>query len=229
MTEISEAARRLKALRERSGLSMRAVAESLNWALTRYQHYEDRYRRRFLPVELVRHLADLFAPHGIDPRAVLELAGIEAGPGAPVGSISPQPRLSDVAIPSSPTRDLPVIGAVKGGSEGFYFNEGEPKEFVIRPASLAGASNAFALYVDGDSMEPRYFAGEILYVNPNRPLTRNCFVAVEMADGRGMIKQFLRRSDDQIVLHQFNPAKDIRIPTRDVKRIYRIIGAGEPG
>jgi SOS-response transcriptional repressor LexA len=229
MAEISEAARKLKALRERSGLSMRAVAESLDWALTRYQHYEDRYRRRFLPVELVRHLAALFAPHGIDPQTVLELAGID-GSGIGIGMASPgQPRLSDVAAHSSPRRDLPVIGMVKGGAEGFYFNEGEPSEYVIRPANLAGASNAFALYVDGDSMEPRYFAGEILYVNPNRPITRNCFVAIEAADGRGLIKQFLRRSEEQLVLHQFNPAKDIRLPARDVKRIYRIVGSGEVG
>jgi len=226
MTEISDVARRLKALRERSGLSMREVSESLGWALTRYQHYEDRYRRRFLPVEMCRHLAELFAPRGIDPRSMLELAGLDGNPITVVGPSSGQLRMADVGRPS--TRDLPVMGAVKGGAEGFYFNEGEAKEYVVRPASLAGASNAFALYVDGDSMEPRYQAGEILYVNPNRPLTKNCFVAVEMGDGRGMIKQFLRRSDEHIVLHQFNPPKDIRIAARDVKQIYRIVGSGEP-
>jgi phage repressor protein C with HTH and peptisase S24 domain len=227
MTEISEAARRLKVLRERSGLSMREVSEALGWALTRYQHYEDRYRRRFLPVEMCRQLAELFAPRGVDPRAVLELAGLD---GSPINVVSPPPgqlRMSDIGRPSA--GDLPVMGAVKGGAEGFYFNEGEAKEYVVRPATLAGARNAFALYVDGDSMEPRYLAGEILYVNPNRPLTKNCFVAVEMADGRGMIKQFLRRSDEHIVLHQFNPPKDIRIAARDVKQIYRIVGSAEAG
>jgi len=128
---------------------------------------------------------------------------------------------------ASGQRDLPVIGAVKGGSDGFYFNEGEPKEFVERPANLKGVFNAFALYVDGDSMEPRYFAGELLYVNPNRPITKGCFVAVELDDGQGLIKQFLRRSDDEIVLYQFNPAREIRLQPRQVKRIYRITGSGE--
>jgi phage repressor protein C with HTH and peptisase S24 domain len=156
---------------------------------------------------------------------VLELAGLDA-----TSIATPtQQRLSEVGVPSSPKRDLPVIGMAKGGLEGFYFNEGEPSEYVIRPDNLAGSSNAFALYIDGDSMEPRYFAGEIVYVNPNRPLTRNCFVAIEMADGRGMIKQFVRRTEEQITLHQFNPAKDIRVNARDVKRIYRIVGSGEAG
>ena len=132
-------------------------------------------------------------------------------------------------MPPPSGRDLPVLGAVKGGSEGFYFNEGEAKEYLVRPPILAGVANAFALYVEGDSMEPRYFAGELLYVNPNRPITRNCFVAIELADGQGLIKQFLRRNDDQVVLRQFNPAKDLRLAVRDVKRIYRITGSSELG
>ena len=79
-----------------------------------------------------------------------------------------------------PVRDLPVMGAVKGGAEGFYFNEGEAKEIVVRPPILAGVSNAFALYVDGESMEPRYYAGEMLYVNPNRPITRGRLITISM-------------------------------------------------
>jgi len=226
MQEVSEAARKLKELRERAGLSMRVVADGLGWTLTRYQHYEDRYKRRHLPVDLMRDLVRIFHGRGVEQTELLELAGIDVPGGQrPVKEmpkLSPEPG-SYIAA----GRDLPVVGAVKGGADGFYFNEGDAKEFVIRPPSLAGVANGFALYVDGESMEPRYFAGEILYVNPNRPITRACFVAVEMQDGRGMIKQFLRRSDDLIQLRQFNPPKDIRLPAREVKRIYRITGSGE--
>ncbi len=211
-------------LRERAGLSMRAVSEALGWTLTRYQHYEDRYRRNFLPIELANQLADLFSSRGVPRQDVLDLAGMprEAGgepPGAGIGSAQ--------RPPSPPSRDLPVMGTVKGGEEGFYFNEGEAKEYIVRPPALTGVSNAFALYVHGESMEPRYFAGEILYVNPNRPLSKGCFVAVEMTNERGLIKQFLHRSDDLLVLAQFNPPKEIRLPMAEVKRIYRITGSGE--
>ena len=231
MTEVSQAARRLKLLRERSGLSMRAVSEALGWTLTRYQHYEDRYRRSYLPLDLARQLADTFAPRGIPAAEVLALAGVDAAPqpasGKPGGRSGGMPPL--VEIPPMPQRDLPVMGAVKGGAEGFYFNEGEAKEYVVRPPSLVGVSNAFALYVDGESMEPRYYAGEMLFVNPNRPVTRGCFVAVEMADGQCLIKQFVRRNDDQLVLAQFNPPKEIRLPGAKVKRIYRITASAEAG
>lgn len=214
-------------LRERAGLSMRAVAEALGWTLTRYQHYEDRYRRNYLPLELARELADLFATRGVPKADVLELAGdMSLRPSEPPRDPvrPPLPPLPTVA-----PRDLPVMGTVKGGEDGFYFNEGEAKEYIVRPPSLAGVSNAFALYVHGESMEPRYFAGEVLYVNPNRPLAKGCFVAVEMTNDRGLIKQFVRRTDELLVLAQFNPPKEIRLPVAEVKRIYRITGSGEPG
>jgi phage repressor protein C with HTH and peptisase S24 domain len=236
MSEISQAARRLKMLRERAGLSMRAVSEALGWTLTRYQHYEDRYRRSYLPLDLARQLSDLFAQRGVPPADVLALAGVEPTP-RDVAPESPspfppsrgpfQPRLPD--LPAVSPRDLPVMGTAKGGAEGTYFNEGEPKEYIDRPPSLAGVTNAFALYVDGESMEPRYYAGEVIYVNPNRPLTRGCFVAVEMADRLALIKQFIRRNDEHLVLAQLNPPKEIRLPIAQVKRIYRITGSGEAG
>jgi phage repressor protein C with HTH and peptisase S24 domain len=224
MSETSQAARRLKLLRERAGLSMRAVSEALGWTLTRYQHYEDRYRRNFLPMEFVNQLADLFVPRGIPRAEIMDLAGVPREPasGDPTAPQPPQPP----HVPVMP-RDLPVMGTVKGGEEGFYFNEGEPKEYIVRPPALTGVSNAFALYVHGESMEPRYYAGEVLYVNPNRPLAKGCFVAVEMTNDRGLIKQFIRRSDDLLVLAQFNPPKEIRLPMAEVKRIYRITGSGE--
>jgi SOS-response transcriptional repressor LexA len=230
VSQTSQAARRLKILRERSGHSMRAVAEALGWTLTRYQHYEDRYRRNYLPLELARSLADIFAVRGVPAAEVMALAGLETpapetAPTAAPGPFLPRP----IEAPIMPPRDLPVMGAVKGGTEGFYFNEGEAKEIVVRPPGLAGVSNAFALYVDGESMEPRYYAGEMLYVNPNRPITRGCFVAVEMTDGQGLIKQFVRRNDEHLVLAQFNPPKEIRLPVSRVKRVYRITGSGEPG
>jgi phage repressor protein C with HTH and peptisase S24 domain len=224
MSETSAVARRLKILRERAGLSMRAVSEALGWTLTRYQHYEDRYRRNSLPIEFVNQLAGLFVPRGIPLEDVTDLAGVPRKP-VPSEPITQPPPPPPPALP----RDLPVMGTVKGGEDGFYFNEGEAKEYIVRPPSLAGVSNAFALYVHGESMEPRYYAGEVLYVNPNRPLAKGCFVAVEMTNDRGLIKQFVRRTDELLVLAQFNPPKEIRLPVTEVKRIYRITGSGEPG
>ena len=37
-----------------AGLSMRQAADALGMSLTGYQHYEDRFKKAFLPVELMR-------------------------------------------------------------------------------------------------------------------------------------------------------------------------------
>lgn len=226
MSEVSEVARRLKELREQAGLTMRAVSDSLGWSLTRYQHYEDRYKRKYLPFELARALEEMFARQGVTAGSVLQLAGIDGGKGVSPRAAPAASRPVTLNAASS-QRDLPVNSAFREGWDGFWFVTDEAKEFVERPANLRGVANAFALYVDGEAMQPRYFAGELLYVNPNRPITPNCFVAVEFHDGRGLVRQFLRRSHDAIFVRKLNPDKEEKLPAPDVKRLFRITGAIE--
>jgi phage repressor protein C with HTH and peptisase S24 domain len=228
MSEVSEVARRLKELREQAGLTMRSVSDALGWSLTRYQHYEDRYKRKYLPFELARALEDMFVRQGVSTGAVLQLAGLEGSQNLPPrpGAAAMRPVSLNAA---SSQRDLPVHSAFREGADGFWFVEGDAKEFVERPANLRGVANAFALYADGESMQPRYFAGELLFVNPNRPITPNCFVAVELTDGRGQVRQFLRRTHDGIFLRRLNPDQEQRLPAVEVKRMYRITGSTELG
>ena len=64
--EVSAVARRLKVLRLEAGLSMAAVARHLGFThASRYQHYEDRFKRLYLPVELAERLSLLFAQNGV--------------------------------------------------------------------------------------------------------------------------------------------------------------------
>src|SRR5579872_7025833 len=61
MAEASEVSRRLKLLRRRAGLTIREVAQALGMEHgSSYQHYEDRFRKAFLPLELVMKLVPIF-------------------------------------------------------------------------------------------------------------------------------------------------------------------------
>jgi phage repressor protein C with HTH and peptisase S24 domain len=228
MSEVSEVARRLKELREQAGLTMRAVSDALGWSLTRYQHYEDRYKRKYLPFELARALEDMFVRQGVAGGAVLQLAGLEGSQSVPARHAPTTVRPVSLNAAAG-HRDLPVLSTFREGSDGFWFIEGDAKEFVERPANLRGVANAFALYADGESMQPRYFAGELLFVNPNRPITPNCFVAIELADGRGQVRQFLRRTHDGVFVRRLLPEQELRLPATEVKRMYRITGSAELG
>ena len=220
---VSPCAKQLKALRLEAGLSRAEVARHLGYPhASRYQHYEDRYKKSYLPVELAGRLAPLFSERGVARERLMALAGLD--------SALPHQTLRSPALTVELSRlgkDLPVIGAAMGGSDGHFYNDGAAKDFVQRPPSLLGVANAFAVYVYGDSMEPRYLRGEVVHVNPSRPLTAGCFVVVELADGRGMIKQFIRQDDRRIVLRQFKPERDLTLERGEVARICRIVGSAE--
>lgn len=74
--DVSEVARKLKAIRERTRLSIREMAEQLGFATpSGYQHYEDKYKKTYLPKELVDNLIRIMGPHGVSEYELLELGG----------------------------------------------------------------------------------------------------------------------------------------------------------
>ena len=82
MARVSEASIKLRELRERAGLTRGELAALVNRSATTYGHYETRYKRPLLPVELAREVAQALAERGIDPAEVQALAGGEAGASA---------------------------------------------------------------------------------------------------------------------------------------------------
>ncbi len=66
---------RLKAIREEAGLTLQEVADELGVPKSSYQHYEDRYKKEYLPLDKAQSLALVFMGHGIEPDRVLHLAG----------------------------------------------------------------------------------------------------------------------------------------------------------
>ncbi len=79
MADASPAARKLKLLRQRAGLSIREVAHALGMEHgSSYQHYEDRFRKAHLPLDLMRKLAPIFAKGGVEAAELLALAGVDA-------------------------------------------------------------------------------------------------------------------------------------------------------
>ena len=119
------------------------------------------------------------------------------------------------------------LGAAMGGDTGYFFNDGTAKDYALRPPSLTGVTDGFAVLVYGDSMEPRYMRGEIVHVDPSRPLTSGCFVVVELVDGRGMIKQFLRQDGRRVILRQLRPEQELSFERGRIARIARIVGSAE--
>lgn len=105
---------------------------------------------------------------------------------------------------------------------------------IERPAALWNAPEAYAIYCHGDSMEPRFYQGEIGVADPRRPPSPGDDVVVQLTDGNGgsdvvtvLVKQLVRATSAYIELRQFNPPRTFRIPRRQVARLHRLCNRNE--
>ena len=80
MADSIEVTRRLKELRERAGLSVRAMAHLVGMSPSGYSHYEtaSRFKDAYLPMSVAIQIAKAVDGTAIDPSEILELAGSSA-------------------------------------------------------------------------------------------------------------------------------------------------------
>lgn len=159
------------------------------------------------------------------------LTGLGAGPTEKVNVAEAVTTPHAEYNPDRWPMDLRILGAAECGPDGLTSWNGEVIGMTGRPPALAGAAQAYAIYVAGDSMEPRYFAGELVYINPGRPVEVGSFVLVQLrpADGdptpKAVLKRLVRRSATKLQLEQFNPRKTIEFKTADVVSVHRVVGS----
>lgn len=131
------------------------------------------------------------------------------------------------------TVTVPAYGQARGGKDGQFPLNGNKVADVVAPPSLANVPDAYAVYVVGSSMEPRYFAGECVFVNPRLPLTRGCFVVAQIAAAvegdapDAYIKRYVNQDAKVLRLEQFNPRKTLTFPAVKVVSVHRIVMGGD--
>jgi phage repressor protein C with HTH and peptisase S24 domain len=128
---------------------------------------------------------------------------------------------------------IPVMGGGPVASEGSFAWNGEIVDYIARTPHVAGATQAYAFYVAGASMEPRYYAGELVYVHPGKPVTPGAFVLVQLrpdTEGetpRAFIKRLAKRTASKVTFEQFNPQKETDVKASDIVSMHRIVGSAE--
>ena len=182
---------------------------------------------------------------GVPPEEVMRHAGAEATEprpvipgrrGRPPGSrtrllgtrpADAPPRMFPSAVPRGDT--IPIRSAARTGGEQEMFLGDGPIGYTPRPANLEGVRGAYAIYMTGDSMEPRYEQGWLLHVNPFKPPTRGRDVVVYKKDGAVLIKGFVRWDGDDLVLQQLNPAQEVRVPRAEIAECHLVVGVDQEG
>lgn len=91
---------------------------------------------------------------------------------------------------------------------------------------------AYAVYVSGDSMSPRYEAGEAVFVNPKLPVRKGDYVVVQIAAAQGdpphgFVKRFVSMDEKTLKLSQWNPKKSLCFARSKVVSVHRIVMGGD--
>ncbi|GHE50869.1 repressor [Camelimonas fluminis] len=224
---------RIKQARLRAKLTQQQVADHFGIARVSVTQWESE-RARPDPRKLIG-LTELFGvtigyllqgdPLPDDPEPVakpVEQPPIIIRP-AEMSPLVPAPDMSD--------QRLPVLGVGRGGDDGRFAFNGETVEYVARPPNLVGVKHAYAIYVVGESMVPRYRPGELVWVNPNKPADRYDDVVVQLhtndpdAPPEGLIKEFRAWTPEKLHLWQYNPQGEVVFERKLVKRVHVIVGS----
>ena len=140
-------------------------------------------------------------------------------------------RAIPAAAPSRPqSRRIPLIGLAQAGGDGFFDDAGFPVGGSWDEVSLPDItdSNAYALEISGESMEPVFRDGDVVIVSPNAPVRRGDRVVVRTREGEVMAKQLARRSARRIELRSLNPAHpDYNFDLAEVAWLHRIVWASQ--
>nr|WP_051334348.1 XRE family transcriptional regulator [Bradyrhizobium sp. Ai1a-2] len=153
-------------------------------------------------------------------------------PGRAAPNASSAPPLPRQTRQRIPIRGQAVMGDIGNGR--FILNEHQVGE-IFAPPSLEAVNDAYAVYAHGDSMLERFRPGEILHVNPHRPVAPGDDVVIKIRedDGEfsGYVKRFKRYSATELVVEQLNPPegedREMRFRRSSVVSVHKIVGTGE--
>lgn len=167
----------------------------------------------------------LHAPSFEMVQRIAEITGYAA----PNSATAPEANADD-APKLRQARAIPVVGSVKAGDDGYLeelqYPVGHGEGFVMYWAQDPGA---YALRVKGDSMHPRYRAGEFVVITPNIEAQSGRDVMVALTNGKKLLKLLNWSRDGEVQLLSINNGyTPMTIDASDIDKIHRVAGSVPP-
>ncbi len=151
-------------------------------------------------------------------------------------SSQPELTVADVPFPyrDDMPKDVPVLGtaAASHGRGAFQLDTHDIIDWVRRPPALAGAKSVYSIYIEGDSMEPKYGPGDLCFVNPHRPPRPGDIVVVQIQYGadeplEATIGFYRKKSSASVTIGKLNPVGEIEVPADNILAVHRILQTNE--
>ena len=126
-----------------------------------------------------------------------------------------------VIVTANKARMLPVYGSAEDFD---MIDLQEPIDSIETPPYLLNTIAAYAVYVAGETMVPRFNPGEIAFVHPGKPFKANDSVIVQLKTDNAVLKTFQKIDDNEIILSQFSTSETVTYQRDNVKAVHKIIG-----
>lgn len=144
-------------------------------------------------------------------------------------------RVAEVPVPPMLTmpNDIPVRGTAAGSHlRGAFELEEKEIDWIRRPPALAGAADAYALYIEGTSMVPEHNPGDLRIIHPHRPPRIGDSVVVQVKVSRNAaieatIGHLLRRTERAVIIGKLNPKAEVELKRETVVAIHKVLTLNE--
>lgn len=223
MADFPAADRVRQLVRERVA-ALRLSLSEVSLKIGRNHAYLQQFLERGVPREIPERLrAPLAAALGVEESALrgaeIEAGRITASGAAHIGQLRTESALI--------ARDLPIFASAQGGPSGMLVTP-EPIDWTPRPRPLQQVANAFGIYIVGDSMEPAYKHGDMVFVHPSLPPMRgdDVLLTKHRADREmvAMVKQLQGWNARHWRLKQWNPAREFQANRQEWQQAQVIVG-----
>lgn len=219
----------IKDLREKMNLSQGALAKAVGTSQPQILRLENGDRK------LTKEWAVRLAPAlNTTPEELMfaDTVKVETSPDLSVRIFRESSTTPSFPYPESMSKDIPLMGTSAGSHTRGAFKLGSDViEYVRRPPGLIGVKGIYALYVEGSSMEPQYFPGDLIFINSNRPARNGDVVVIQVMEDEDGVESSLgilvRQSATTITLGKRNPQAEISIPKHAGTKIHKVLTNNE--
>jgi phage repressor protein C with HTH and peptisase S24 domain len=144
----------------------------------------------------------------------------------PVAEVRPAP----VELPplQRMPSDVPVMGTAAGSATGAFQFEGGVIDYVRRPPALTGAKDIYAIFIQGDSMDPEHPPGALRFVNPHRPPSIGDTIVIQVREAenepmQAFIKRLEKRTEASVITSQLNPPGNITFARKTILAVHKVL------
>lgn len=123
---------------------------------------------------------------------------------------------------ATPTK-IPVYGYAAGGDDDrIAYADDHVIDYLDPPPFWRGGDDLAYVRLTGESMEPRYFSGEVVPVRLNLPPAKGQDCLIEFTDSTALVKNYQGRRDGRIFAEQYNERKTLDFLATTVRALHTI-------